>query len=349
MKLRAGDWVEVRSKAEILASLDKSGQLDGLPFMPEMFRYCGKKFRVFKRAHKSCDTVNQTGGRRVSNAVHLELRCDGNAHGGCQAACLIFWNKTWLKPINDTMFESSSDEVSGSNARTTRDRCTEEDVLRATCIHDGQRGDDIRYVCQATQLPNYTTPLPWWDFRQYVEDFASGNVTFPRIFFGFVYCVSYYFCRYPRQRLGRPMRWLYNHFQAIWGGVPFPWMKGTIPAGQSTPTSTLDLQPGELVRIKSYKEILATIDTNNYNRGLHFDAEQVPYCGGIYRVKALVTNFIDEKSGKMKTMKTPAVMLDGVWCQSRYSNRRIFCPRSIHSWWREIWLERVSKEDRPTR
>jgi hypothetical protein len=22
----------------------------------------------------------------------------------------------------------------------------------------------------------------------------------------------------------------------------------------------------------------------------------------------------------------------------------MFCPRSIHSWWREIWLERISEE-----
>ena len=54
--LRAGDWVEVRSKEEILRSLDKNGRLEGLPFMPQMFQYCGQRFRVFKRAHKTCDT-----------------------------------------------------------------------------------------------------------------------------------------------------------------------------------------------------------------------------------------------------------------------------------------------------
>ena len=55
---RAGDWVEVRTKEEILRTLDKKGQLDGLPFMPQMFNYCGKRFQVYKRAHKTCDTVN---------------------------------------------------------------------------------------------------------------------------------------------------------------------------------------------------------------------------------------------------------------------------------------------------
>ena len=47
-RLCAGDWVEVRSRDEILATLDKDGRLDGMPFMPEMFAFCGKRFRVYK-------------------------------------------------------------------------------------------------------------------------------------------------------------------------------------------------------------------------------------------------------------------------------------------------------------
>ena len=56
-KLRAGEWVEVKSKEEILRTLDTNGELDGMPFMPEMFAFCGKRFQVYKRAHKTCDTV----------------------------------------------------------------------------------------------------------------------------------------------------------------------------------------------------------------------------------------------------------------------------------------------------
>src|SRR5919201_470703 len=92
--LRSGDLVEVRSEREILATLDERGELDSLPFMPEMLPYCGRRFRVFKVAHKTCDTIEYAGVglRRMRNAVHLEnLRCDGSAHDGCQAGCLIFW------------------------------------------------------------------------------------------------------------------------------------------------------------------------------------------------------------------------------------------------------------------
>jgi hypothetical protein len=95
--------------------------------------------------------------------------------------------------------------------------------------------------------------------------------------------------------------------------------------------------------VKSYKDILATIDGAATNRGLSFDAELVPYCGKVFRVRTRIERFIDEKSGRMRKMKTPAVILDGVYCQSLYSGQRILCPRAVFLWWREIWLERISE------
>src|SRR5262245_56605818 len=97
-KLYRGDLVEVRGPAEILGTLDEDGTMDGLPFMPEMVGYCGRRFTVSSRADKICDTVNYTGSRRVPNAVLLEdLRCSGSGHDGCQAECRIFWKEAWLR------------------------------------------------------------------------------------------------------------------------------------------------------------------------------------------------------------------------------------------------------------
>ncbi len=130
-------------------------------------------------------------------------------------------------------------------------------------------------------------------------------------------------------------------FHFLWGGTLFPRTRGVIPEGQPTPVARLDLQAGELVRVKSHEAILHTISTANQNRGLSFDAEMVPYCGGTYRVQKRVRRLIDERSGEMRELKTPSLILESVVCQSRYSECRYFCPRSIHSYWREIWLERV--------
>ena len=165
--MKVGDWVEVRSKEEILKTLDSNGQLDGMPFMPEMFAFCGQRFRVYKRAHKTCDTVFPVRGRRVDRAVHLETRCDGQAHGGCQAGCLIFWKEAWLKPV-DGAGASAQDPLISITGTT-------EASVWAQAQMTGANGGAPRYVCQATQLPYATTSLNWWDLRQYGEDYTFGK------------------------------------------------------------------------------------------------------------------------------------------------------------------------------
>src|SRR5881628_1235774 len=104
LSLRVGEIVEVKSKEEILATLDETGALDRLPFMPEMLAFCGKQLTVTRRADKSCDTVSATNKRlrRFENTVHLDdSRCDGSAHGGCQAECTLFWKEAWLRRAAD--------------------------------------------------------------------------------------------------------------------------------------------------------------------------------------------------------------------------------------------------------
>ena len=56
-----GDVVEVLSAEEILATLDEAGELDGLPFMPEMPAWCGRRMTVHKVALKACDYIGYRG------------------------------------------------------------------------------------------------------------------------------------------------------------------------------------------------------------------------------------------------------------------------------------------------
>ena len=344
-KLCAGDWIEVRSKEEILATLDQRGQLDGMPFMPEMFQSCGRRFRVWKRAHKTCDTVLKTGGRWVKDAVHLEeLRCDGMGHGGCQAACLLFWKTNWLKPAAAPSGREQPANPAPAPDRPTKaaPSCREEDVFAGTRAEGLQVETDPTYACQATRLPYFTTPLPWWDPRQYWEDCSSGNVGLGRVLSSFLFW-GYYLLT--QLGFGGPtLRRIYDKFQNLRDGPPFPIRMGLVPSGQPTPTCTLNLQPGELVRIKSHQQILATLDMNSKNRGLYFDKEEVPYCNKTYRVRSRVDRIIDERTGKMLPLKTESVILEGVYCQARYSDRRLFCPRAIYPMWREVWLDRVEQD-----
>ena len=314
--IKAGDIVEVRSREEILATLDAHGRLDGLPFMPEMFEFCGRRFRVYRRAEKTCDTIMKPRSLRMADAVHLEgVRCDGDAHGGCEAACLIFWKEAWLRP---------ADQAGEWPIEARAPRCTEEGVARASRATSAPDGTE-RFACQATDLLQATSALQWWDVRQYARELRCGNVTAPRM--GAVLVLA---------AVGALRRLLRR--------VPLGGVRRTPKpsAPKSTPHVRLDLRPGELVQVKSREEIALTLDTQGRNRGLFFDVEMLPYCGRTFRVLRRVQRIIDERSGRMIHFQNDCIVLDGVMCSGERSRRRLFCPRSIVPYWREIWLRRVA-------
>jgi hypothetical protein len=315
--LRAGDFVEVRTAEEILATLDGEGKLDGLPFMPEMLQYCGQRFRVFRRADKTCDTIRDYTARRMTSCVHLEgLRCDGRDHGGCQAGCLLFWKEAWLRPVR----QGAHSHASGASHVSRAGPIQTEQELRRMTRAAGSTSEDEVFVCQATELRRATTPLAWWDLRQYARDVRTGNVRLR----DFVRAVALA---------------AYNAVQRRRGSRQYPHVAGRL--ARATPKQTLDLRPGERVRVRTKEEILATLDTNQRNRGLWFDVEMVPHCGREYRVLRRVEQIIDERTGRMRRLPGDCIILDGVTCSGLLSRNRLFCPRSIYPYWREIWLERV--------
>jgi hypothetical protein len=313
-----GDLVEVRSEAEILATLDERGELDALPFMPEMLQFCGRRFRVDKIAVKVCDTIDWSGMYRMHGAVHLAgTRCDGSAHGGCQAGCYLYWKESWLKRVDRTAAAQVESTTYGGPAPESLMATTRRPV-----------GGEPVFLCQATELmraaPEY---LPNWDLRQYVRDVRSGNAealaTARSVVIGF-------FNKYQdlsRRLLPRALR--------IRGGVRYPFMQGELTR---TPTGSLDLQPGDRVRVKSAEEIVRTLDKDNKNRGMSFDREMLKYCGQQARVLRRVERIIDEKTGRMIHLGNPCIVLDDVVCTSDFHRK---CPRAIYAYWREIWLERV--------
>jgi len=345
-RFRAGDTVDVRSIAEILATLDRNGCLDGMPFMPEMLQCCGKRFRVGAVAHKTCDMVGQPGtGRRLQATVHLAgLRCDGLAHDGCQAECNLFWKDEWLKPAEDKEGGLSRPATAG---KASAGGCTEAQLHANTRQSSVTEEEGPRYSCQATQMYKATRPLAWWDARQYVFDVVSGNHSLRRV-------VRVLFLASLRRLLER-LPFGYRFFKVfhdsmhLWlSGRQPPSLNAQVPDGVQTPADRSDFKAGDFVRIKAQTEIERTLNQRSRNRGLTFDPEEMaPYCGRIVKVKKSVTKIIEEPTGKMLYMKQPCIMLEGVVCNSEYARCRLNCPRAIPSYWREIWLERVEDGQRP--
>ena len=302
--------VRVRSPKEILHSLDANGTLDGLPFMPEMLEYCGKRFRVLNRVVQSTIDGAFIGSRvdsfvrefRNNDVVVLKgVRCGGAHHDGCQRGCSIFWKDAWLEKV----------KADDSDSVVAPDYSTANDLLP---ILQSKTGPD-KYFCQSSEFLKATLPLSMMQrFRKCVSAVTARNVS-------------------PWGMMKRILVWT-------------RWKVHNRLIGQhargdmdKTPTVALGLQPGDLVEVKSLEEIRTTLNKDGRNRGLHFSADQRPFCGGQYRVRSRADNFIAEGTGEMKHFRN-TVILEEVLCDSA-TFAFGGCYRADLLYWREIWLKKI--------
>ena len=266
----AGETVEVLSAAEIAATLDASGALDGVPFMPEMLAFCGKTLKVRRRADKTC-VEGHYGLRKLGETVLLEeARCDGAAHDGCQRNCMMFWKEAWLKPA--AALAAPIDPLAEARARKR---------LASLPVHDTDR-----YLCQSTALMAATAPQSAWNVAHLIADVRRGELSLAG-FFGMV---------------GRT---LINRARGLVGLQDIGALAGD---HGKAPAGDLNLQPGEWVRILPAETIQATLGPDGRNRGLSFEPEMTRYIGGVYQVEFVVRRIILEETGQMaKLNKTVAL------------------------------------------
>lgn len=326
--LRPGELVRVREAHEIFATLDEHATLDGLPFMPEMLKHCGQVLPVFKRADKTCDGTFRL--RRMEDAVHLgNVRCDGAAHGGCQAACLMYWKEAWLERAEpgETTACAPSAPPAALDLDAAEQAFVTDTLLPATVAAPAVDGEAPAFRCQATELPNAATRIGSRELVHYRADVRNWGV---------------------RKVARTALVDLFNTFQKanrkllprrplVRGGLYYPFVAGARENGR-TPSARLDLRAGDLVRIKSKEEILATLDGANKNRGLSFDVEMVRYCGRTARVRGRIDRLLDEQTGRMIEIGSDCIVLEGVVCKADFHQ---LCTRSAFPYWREVWLERV--------
>ena len=294
-RFSAGDRVVVRALGDILSTLDSDGKLEGLPFMPEMAKWCGREMRVVRRAARAC-VEGYPDHRYIDGTVFLEgLRCDGAQHGGCQRACLLMWKEAWLRPAG---------EAAGGDAEVVPLNL----LLRLPVQHNG------RYVCQSTELGGASRDFREGRVATYLYDWRHGELSLRRF-------------------LGVLALAFVNRFSTALRGHRVRELRGN---RMKTPTQSLQLQVGEWVRVRSRKEVQATLDATGRNRGLMFEAEMALHCGKRFRVVSRVENIISERTGQMLQLKD-TVRLEGVFCHGIDARN---CPRANPFYWREIWLER---------
>jgi hypothetical protein len=305
-KLHPGDLVEIKLPDEILQTLDDDGTVDQLPFMPEMILFCGKRFRVSRRAVKTCWYGQGSGMRRfpAEDVVLLDgVRCSGANHDGCQKACNIFWREAWLRKIENS--QSPSLPVNG----------TERLRARLKTI----KGPN-KYFCQSSEILNATVELSKVErFSKCVDEVRSRNAGISEVL----------------RRIGV---WTFWKARRLLSG---PYAKGK---NQATPAQSLNLQPGESVEVKPLKSIRETLDQKAHNRGLFFTPSMSLLCGQRRKVDRKIEKIIVDGTGEMRNLRN-TVFLEGELCECScvaFGG----CPRGEFSYWREIWLKRTEPSNK---
>ncbi|MBV9251579.1 MAG: hypothetical protein JO227_20310 [Acetobacteraceae bacterium] len=311
--LRAGDRVVLAPPGEILATLDRTASLGGLPFMPEMLAWFGRELTVAARVEKICDTISPIATRRMRNTVFLEdLRCDGSGHGRCQAECRIYWKEAWLRPVTPGR-ETPPPDLVALNLLWRH----------ATAGASQNTGIDSETIwsCQATDVQRASTPLSVWDPRQYWRELACGNVGLRR------------FIRVMASAVGQT---LLSKLGVARPRLPID------PSKKHDDSAPLRLRAGEWVEVRRAAEIARTLNVHHKNKGMLFAAaEMLPACGKTFQVRRRVERIVDERTGRMIELKNDCIVLEGMVCTGDVSHRRWFCGRQIYPYWREAWLRRV--------
>jgi len=99
LNLQSGEWIEIKSVADIAETLNEKGHNRGLFFTPAMGRSCGEKYRVERKLEKII--VDGTGEmRELHNTAFLEgsmCGCACVAFGGCPRGEFAYWREIWLR------------------------------------------------------------------------------------------------------------------------------------------------------------------------------------------------------------------------------------------------------------
>jgi hypothetical protein len=270
----------------------------------------------------------------MTGAVLLDgLHCNGQAYGGCEMDCQIFWKEAWLGPVS----RGGASDTPASGPPGARP-CTEADIWRNVMPPEKQLPDGPPvYSCQATQMPFATTPLSVWSPGQYVQDVRSGNARLGEVV-SVVAFLIFNTLATSGLGFGSLLRWGYDRVQRKRHGAPYPCRRGRIPRGAKTPSVSLGVQPGDMVKVKSLDAVLDTVTEDLVNRGMGFHPEMVPYCDRSFRVGRRLRRLMNEKTGTILELKNECLVLEGAQCVGKFS-KPLLCPRGMSPYWREIWLE----------
>jgi len=98
--LQPGELVRVKSKEEIVKTLDTDNANRGMKFDGEMLMYCGREARVLRRVEQIIDEKTGRMLRFRTPCIVLEdVTCTGAYHRQCPRGIYPYWREIWLERV----------------------------------------------------------------------------------------------------------------------------------------------------------------------------------------------------------------------------------------------------------
>ncbi len=236
LSLKEGDVVRVRSKEQILQTLDNHMKLGGCYFMDGMWQFCGRELVVEKRVNYFFDESSQKIYRPHDVVLLRDARCNGRipCHAyTCQRSCLCFWKEAWL---------------------------------------------------EKNELVPKANPLDREEPSQSIQNSRRDSNT----------------------------------------------------------GDTGDMREGDLVRVRTRKEIEETLDAEDSLDGCLFMEQMWRFCGSEYCIASRVEHFFDENAYLMSECRD-IYILNEVNCSGKIPDLPQPCDRSCRILWKGKWLKKISE------
>ena len=256
--------------------------------------------------------------RRAPHAQHRPPRrtCAATAprHGGCQAACLLFWKEAWLERV-----ESEDERRRPARARRRAGPAAARPCSPATTVAARSNGAAV-YRCQATEIPSASSPLRLRELDQYAGDVRNWGLG--KIVRGLVIEVFNLWQRFSRRQLPR------RPADRRRASVPVPQRhaageEGQDAVGEARPAPRRPRPGQEQGGDRGHPRSRANTTAASASTP-RWSATAV----GRPASAAASTASSTSTRGEMIEINSDCIILEGVVCTSDYHR---FCPRGIYS------------------
>ena len=104
--------------------------------------------------------------------------------------------------------------------------------------------------------------------------------------------------------------------------------------------TVLNLQKGDIVKVRSRKEIEQTLDENNQFQGVEFMETMWQFCDQTYEVMKRLERILDPWEDRLRKCRNMVILKD-LFCHGD-PGHNLDCDRTCLYYWKEVWLERIS-------